>query len=179
MQLDDSQIQQFIENGFLRLDNAFSRKLADEGREVLWRDIGCDPHNPKTWTQPVIRLGGYAQEPFREAVNTPLLHYAFDQLVGEGRWEPRASLGTFPIRFPSPNDPGDAGWHIDASFAEEDSDPNDFFSWRVNVYSKGRRASASAHISIWRTILNPPEKRECHFRNSIFSAAPIGHKLWR
>lgn len=138
MRLDDLQIQQFIDNGFLRLDNAFPRELADAGREILWRDTGCDPDNPQTWTQPVIRLGGYAQEPFREAANTPLLHHAFDRLVGEGGWAPLAGLGTFPIRFPSPDDPGDAGWHIDVSFADETSDPNDFFSWRANVYSKGR-----------------------------------------
>lgn len=138
MSLDHSQIQQFIENGFIRLDNAFPRKLADEGREILWRDTGCDPHNPVTWTQPVIRLGDYGQDPFKEAVNTPQLHEAFDQLAGRGCWEPRMSLGTFPIRFPSSLDPGDAGWHVDVSFANEDSDLNDFFSWRINVYSRGR-----------------------------------------
>lgn len=138
MYLGAIQIQQFIEDGFIRLDGAFPRKLADEGREILWRNTRCDPHDPKTWTQPVVRLGDYGQEPFNQAVNTPQLHNAFDQLVGKGRWEPRASLGTFPIRFPSPDDPGDAGWHVDASFAADGSAPNDFFSWRINVNSKGR-----------------------------------------
>jgi hypothetical protein len=138
MYLGATQIQQFIDDGFIRLEGAFPRRLADEGRAILWRDTECDPHDPQTWTQPVIRLGGYGQEPFKEAVNTPQLHEAFDQLVGKGRWEPRASLGTFPIRFPSPDDPGDAGWHLDASFADEGSDPDDFLSWRVNVHSKGR-----------------------------------------
>jgi phytanoyl-CoA dioxygenase PhyH len=36
---------------------------------------------------------------------------------------------------PSPTDPGDTGWHVDASFGTEDPD---FLSWRVNVTSKGR-----------------------------------------
>lgn len=138
MSLTPTQIQQFIEDGFIRLDNVFPREVADAGRDILWRDTGCDPHDLTTWTKPVIRLNDYAHEPFRQAVNMPLLHAAFDQLVGVGRWEPRNSLGTFPIRFPHPDDPGDAGWHIDASFADERSDPNDFFSWRVNVFSKGR-----------------------------------------
>jgi hypothetical protein len=48
------------------------------------------------------------------------------------------NLGTFPVRFPSPDDPGDAGWHIDVSFATEAADPNDFLAWRANVTSKGR-----------------------------------------
>lgn len=130
--LDQAQVQQFIEDGFIRLDRAFPRTLADEGRELLWRETGCDPCDPHTWTQPVIRLGDYAQAPFRQAVNTPLLHDAFDQLVGAGRWLPRFSLGTFPIRFPSSADPGDTGWHAEASFQGTDN------SWRLNIRSQGR-----------------------------------------
>ena len=53
---------------------------------------------------------------FIEAANTPRLLGAFDQLVGEGRWLPSFGLGTFPIRFPSETDPGDAGWQFDGSF---------------------------------------------------------------
>lgn len=138
MSLTNAQVEQFIADGFIRLDNAFPHEVADAGRAILWRETGCDPHDARTWTKPVIRLNGYADEPFQQAVNTPLLHAAFDQLVGVGRWKPRDGLGTFPIRFPHPDDPGDAGWHIDASFADERADPNDFFSWRVNVFSKGR-----------------------------------------
>src|SRR6266446_6446884 len=66
---------------------------------------------------------------------------AFDQLVGRGRWRPRPNLGSFPVRFPHPDDPGDAGWHVDVSFPGESDDPNeknDFSSWRVNVTSRGR-----------------------------------------
>jgi len=44
-------------------------------------------------------------------------------------------MGTFPVRFPSPDDPGDAGWHVDVSFGWEHPD---FMEWRVNVVSRGR-----------------------------------------
>lgn len=135
-ELSDAEISQFTGQGFLRLEHAFPRELADEGRELLWRATGCEPGNPATWTQAVIRLGFQGQEPFRRAVNTPRLHAAFDQLVGPGRWLPRADLGTFPIRFPSPEAPGDDGWHVDASFPGED--PHSYFSWRMNVASRGR-----------------------------------------
>jgi hypothetical protein len=131
-------VRQFIEEGFVRLDDAFPRSLADEGRAILWRDTGCDPNDRSTWTKPVIRLGDYSQPPFTRAVNTAALHAAFDALAGRGRWLPRGSLGTFPIRFPSPDDPGDAGWHVDASFADAASDPSDYLSWRVNIVSRGR-----------------------------------------
>lgn len=134
--MNSEDIQRFIHDGFVRIDNAFPREVAEEGRKILWRDTGCDPNDRSTWTKPVVRLGGYADPPFLEAANTPVLHKAFDQLVGKGRWFPRNGLGTFPVRFPSEEDPGDTGWHVDASFPGED--PNDFMSYRVNVESKGR-----------------------------------------
>src|SRR5579862_4552135 len=136
--LTDAQIQQFIGEGFVKIEAAFPPDLADKCRSLLWRDTGCDERDPKTWRKPVIRLGMYGQEPFAQAVNTPVLHRAFDQLAGVGRWSPRYDLGTFPIRFPSPDDPGDAGWHVDASFPPESGDIADFLNWRVNITSKGR-----------------------------------------
>jgi hypothetical protein len=130
--LDRAEVDRFIEDGFIRLEQAFPGDVADACRDILWRDTGCDPDDRRTWTQPVIRLGDYAQEPFRHAANTPRLRAAFDQLVGPGRWIPRTSLGTFPVRFPSSGDPGDAGWHAEASFFGDDG------SMRLNLLSRGR-----------------------------------------
>src|SRR6202023_2235824 len=137
--LSDAQIQQFIQDGFVRVDRAFPRELAHEGREIMWRDLPCDRNDPATWTKPVIRLPGYGQEPFRKAVNTPTLHAAFDQIVGIGRWLPRNGLGTFPVRFPHPDDPGDAGWHVDVGFGDGRSRHGLF----VPSLSGARRANAS------------------------------------
>jgi len=134
-QLTPAQIEQFITAGFVRIDHGFSRALADAARTILWSATGCSPDDPTTWTQPVIRLGMFTQAPFVEAANTPRLHAAFDQLVGQGRWLRPAAMGTFPVRFPSAVDPGDAGWHIDVSFG---TDTPDFLSWRANIHSKGR-----------------------------------------
>jgi hypothetical protein len=133
--LTSEQLNRFAKEGFVKIEHAFSRGLADQARAILWNDTGCDPDDRNTWRQPVIRLGMYTQTPFVEAANTPALHEAFDQLVGAGKWLPCMSMGTFPVRFPSANDPGDTGWHIDASFGVEDPD---FLSWRVNSRSKGR-----------------------------------------
>lgn len=133
--LSAAEISSFIRDGFVRLDRAFSRETAAQARAILWRATGCDPDDRSTWTRPVIRLDQFGQAPFREAVNTPILHRAFDQLVGEGRWLPHDTLGTFPLRFPSPDSPGDDGWHIDVSFGYESPD---FMEWRANVTSRGR-----------------------------------------
>lgn len=132
--LSPADIDAFIRDGFVRVDGAFSRDTALAAQAILWQATGCDPHDSSTWTRPVIRLDQFTQDPFREAANSPVLQAAFDQLVGPRRWLPRGGLGTFPIRFPSPDDPGDTGWHIDVSFG----DSPDFLEWRANVFSTGR-----------------------------------------
>jgi len=134
--LSKDQLDQFIQDGFFRIDQAFSSDTAQAVRNILWTDMDCIPDDPATWTKPVIRLGMYTQEPFIEAANTAVLHAAFDQLVGAGKWLPCRSMGTFPVRFPSPDDPGDTGWHVDASFPGPD--PANYLDWRVNVRSRGR-----------------------------------------
>jgi hypothetical protein len=133
--LTAEQRDRFNKEGFVKLERAFPRDLADEARAILWKDTGCDPDDMATWTKPVIRLGMYSQVPFIKAANMQVLHEAFDQLVGAGKWLPCRSMGTFPVRFPSAEDPGDSGWHIDASFGDDDPD---FLSWRVNARSRGR-----------------------------------------
>ena len=135
--LSSAEIDKFINDGFVRIESAFSTEVAAEGRAILWAETGCDPADRSTWTKPVVRLADFAQEPFREAANTPVLRRAFDQLVGEGRWMPRTSLGMFLVRFPHRDDPGDAGWHVDSSFPP-DPPVADYLQWRINVHSRGR-----------------------------------------
>lgn len=137
MRSGEVDVEQFLRDGFVKIEAAFPRAVAAAARSILWRDTGCEENDPATWTKPVIRLGMYGQEPFVRAVNTTILHRGFDRLVGIGRWVPRTDLGTFPIRFPSREDPGDAGWHVDTSFPPEEG-ADDFLDWRVNGRSRGR-----------------------------------------
>ena len=144
--LSDVQVDRFIKDGFVRIDGAFPREIADAGRPALWRATGCDPQDPATWTRPVVRVApendkhGTQPLSFRDAANTPVLHEAFDRLVGPGRWKRRPNVGLFVVRFPSPDDPGDLGWHVDLSFPGETGDPEgrDYSAWRVNVRSQDR-----------------------------------------
>ncbi len=133
--LSNSEIVRFIELGYVKIENAFSEELAAECRSLLWKAIQLNPDEPITWTQPVVWLGEIGQEPFQKAANTPILLQAFQQLAGDN-WLPKTSLGSFPIRFPSKESAGDTGWHVDASFPGEA--PTDYFTWRINVHSKGR-----------------------------------------
>jgi hypothetical protein len=137
--LTTQQIDQFIEEGFVRIDNAFPRAIADAGLPALWQATGYDANDPVTWTRPVVRAWTPLVS-FREAANTPVLHDAFNKLVGPGRWMPRPDVGLFVVRFPSQADPGDLGWHVDLSFPPETGERGggDYSDWRVNVTSRGR-----------------------------------------
>ena len=137
--LTDEQIAGFVRDGYVAVRGAFNADVAAAARDVLWDEIsasGIDRDDPSTWTSPVIRLGEHGEEPFRAAAESPAIREAADQLAGAGKWAPRVSLGTFPVRFPSTDLPGDDGWHIDASFPGDD--PTDYFRWKINVRSKAR-----------------------------------------
>jgi hypothetical protein len=135
--LSQNEIEHFITEGFVCIDNAFSPEIANAAVEILWRDISIKQNNiSNTWPEPVVRLGMYSQKPFIESVNTPKLHAAFSQLIGSNKWVRCESVGTFPVRFPSDKQPSDIGKHVDVSFPGDD--PNNYFEWRVNIKSKGR-----------------------------------------
>ncbi|WUH98716.1 phytanoyl-CoA dioxygenase family protein [Spirillospora sp. NBC_00431] len=131
-------VDSFIEDGFVHLREAFPRGLADDCREIIWRDLGAAPGDPSTWPSPIAARPDHTRPPFVAAANTPRLHAAFDALVGEGRWTPRASLGGFVIRFPSDEPAVVDGWHVDVSFPGPGSSPGDYMTWRANVSSRDR-----------------------------------------
>ena len=102
---------------------------------MIWSELGrhgVTAEDPATWTEPVVRIACPEGGPFAEAGTRPALWEAFDQLIGPGRWWRREGVGgTIPVRFPSLADPGDAGWHIEASYERDGHQ-------RVNVNSRAR-----------------------------------------
>lgn len=134
--LSAEQIDSFISDGCVKIEHAFPEEIADECRAILWKETKCDPQNPGSWTEPVIRIGELGHEPFKKVANTVILHNAFDQLAGKDNWLPRETLGSFPVRFPGKEKATDTGWHVDASFPGEDA--GNYLNWRININSKGR-----------------------------------------
>ncbi|MBB6421362.1 phytanoyl-CoA dioxygenase family protein [Streptomyces sp. AK010] len=147
--LTDDEVEDFVKSGFVKIAGAFSKETADECRERLWRETGKDPEDPRTWTEPVVRIPPINDPPFLESCNTPRLRRAYEQLYGADRWIEPDWPGTFPVRFPHPGRPGDTDWHVDAGWhvdeqwfeALEDGgdigkvDPHGF---RINIKSRGR-----------------------------------------
>lgn len=139
MVLSVDAIERFIHDGFVKLEDAFTRQTAAACRDILWRDLKLSPDRRADWKEPVLRLGMYADAPFREATGSPRLRLALDQLVGAGRWIPPVALGHMVIRFPTPQPPWDDGWHLDASFPPPDDPASlDWFQWRINYRSRDR-----------------------------------------
>jgi hypothetical protein len=117
--MDDTMVEDFLRDGFVKIEGAFPPRVAEDCARLLWQETGYDREDPSTWKDPVVWVGGMAQGPFAAAANSHVLHEAYDLLVGEGRWMPRYSLGSFPLRFPHDDEPDDAGWHIEGSYLPE------------------------------------------------------------
>jgi hypothetical protein len=48
-QLSQEQIDFFINNGWLKLSNCFTKEQADELQSTLWTRLGMDPNDMSTW----------------------------------------------------------------------------------------------------------------------------------
>ena len=133
--LTAEEISAFASDGFVAVRGAVTAGLARECQIVVWGELesqGVLRDDPATWTAPVVRIPCPEGGPFAVAGTAPRLWEAYDQLIGAGRWWRRHGVGgTIPVRFPSQADPGDAGWHIESSYREDDQ-------WRVNVGSRER-----------------------------------------
>ena len=133
--LSQAEIDSFVANGYVAVRDALPADVLQACQDEIWSELGdrgVRREDPSTWRDPVVRINCPESEAFVAAGTQPVLWEAFDQLIGEGRWWRRHGVGgTIPVRFPSQDDPGDAGWHIEASF-EKNGD------WWVNYRSRQR-----------------------------------------
>jgi hypothetical protein len=163
--LEREDVARFIRDGFVRIEGAFSRAAGAECCERIAARGGIDLTDPSSWKQPVARIIGAGDPVFSEVINTPRLHAAYDTLVGPGRWMPRNNIGYVVVRFPNDADPGDAGWHIEASYSVG-GEPG------VNVFSRDRALlillllsdvgndDAPTRVRVGSHLLVPPQLRE-------------------
>lgn len=125
----------FVRDGFVVLRGAVPPSAVEDCRREIDSELrarGLDPDDPSTWTSPVVRFDCPETEAFARAGMQPPLWSTYDQLLGPDRWWRRPGVGgSMPVRFPHPDDPGDAGWHIDGSFAVGGD-------WWVNYSSRTR-----------------------------------------
>jgi hypothetical protein len=131
--VDSVLIESFARDGFVKLPGAVPRGVADACTDLLWEATGLDPHDPSTWAEPVYWVGGMSQPPFVQAMNSMVVLDACEALAGPGRWKPRDSMGSFPLRFPHDDEPDGLGWHVEGSYT-----PAGETSYWTNVRSRDR-----------------------------------------
>jgi hypothetical protein len=61
--LTPTEVQTFIDDGFVKIETAFSTDLARQCRDALWAEMGLSPDHPENWTEPVVRVGFKASTP--------------------------------------------------------------------------------------------------------------------
>lgn len=121
--LDDRDLEQFMEEGYCMLPEAFTREQAGAASDCLWRRMtekaGIQKDRPETWPD------GYDIE---EHLTTPEVVACFsdrlaagvEQLVGPGRWQGERRWGLWPVnlrqRRDRPYDIPSWGWHIDGNW---------------------------------------------------------------
>lgn len=127
--LTESQIEQFIELGYVQLKEAFPRESALAAQEFLWAQLekqGVLKDDPSTWKQPMVHIKEQFDDETFQLCNTERLANAIEDLIGEGRWKERSVYGQderktlwgwWPVNFASGADrPWDVpanGWHWD------------------------------------------------------------------
>lgn len=121
--LTETQIEQFIDRGYVKLEEAFPRTAALAAQDFLWdqlaeRGVQKDVH--ETWTEPMVHLRETYTDPVFQACMTPRLQDAVEDLVGHGRWADRNTeigWGWWPVNFAlgadRPWDVPTGGWHWD------------------------------------------------------------------
>ena len=133
--LSEDETGAFLADGYVAVRGAVPGPVIAACQDMIWAGLagqGVRRDDPATWTAPVVRIPCPEGAPFAAAGTTPVVQDACDQLIGPGRWWRRDGLGgTIPVRFPSEADPGDAGWHIEASYEEGGQ-------WRVSAGSRAR-----------------------------------------
>jgi Phytanoyl-CoA dioxygenase (PhyH) len=133
--LSDKDIAAFIADGYVAVRGAMQPEVARACHDIIWSELesrGVRRDDQSTWTAPVVRVRCPEGGPFVDAGTAPPLREACDQLLWPGRWWRREGVGgSIPVRFPSEEGPGDAGWHIDSGYTAPDG------STRTNVRAPG------------------------------------------
>jgi len=131
--MDSEFIESFMRDGFVTIPGAVPDHVVDACVDLLWKEIGLDRENPSTWAEPICWVGGMSQPPFIQAMHSPAVLEACERLAGPGRWKPRGSMGSFPLRFPHADEPDGLGWHVEGSYKPEGAT-----TWWTNVRSRDR-----------------------------------------
>ena len=94
--LSKNEVEQFMELGWVKVDEAFPREVALEAQQIVWEGVekrGVLQRDKSTWNEEMVQINeNYEHDEFQKC-NTKRLADAIEDLVGEGAWATRAVLG--------------------------------------------------------------------------------------
>jgi len=80
-----TEINQFIQDGYVILRSAFPESLASEGRDFIWQKLEVSEDKPSEWNEKIIHIQeAFSCPPFDKIVNSRIRD-AVDELTGRNR----------------------------------------------------------------------------------------------
>jgi hypothetical protein len=130
----------FARDGYVAVRGAVRADTTAACRELIWASLarrGIRRDDRGSWPAHA-NLDDLSGEPFAAAGMSPALTGAYDALIGPGRWSQPVELGnSVVVRFPREHDRGNAGYHVEGSYAPPGGAGGDRPGW-VNVRSRAR-----------------------------------------
>jgi hypothetical protein len=120
--LTDREVEQFLTKGYVKIEGAFPRKVAEEWTRDCFRRLGYDMADPSSWAETRIHMSGDKYVEVREFA--PRVYDAMCDLAGEDRiqhpirWSDHfiVNLGLRADEPWQPASPDVPGWHKDGDF---------------------------------------------------------------
>ena len=121
--LTESDIDHFIRKGYVKLEGAFPREVAEEWSRDCFHRLGYAMDDPTTWAEPRIHMGG-SKEVDVKGFAPRVYDAVLDLLGGEDRvhlpikWSDHfiVNLGLGADDVWKPAGPDTTGWHKDGDF---------------------------------------------------------------
>jgi hypothetical protein len=78
--LTEEQKQHWLEHGFIKLTNCFSREAAEQFTSSVWTRLGASPDDKSTWPPEKINMPGHTKVSVKDFA--PKAYYAIADIVG-------------------------------------------------------------------------------------------------
>lgn len=128
--LSRDDVAAFETRGHVGIKNAFPPEAALAMQETMWRELyeefGIERDDRSTWRTPAHDLRRSKSDPDQEAMNTPRLVGACNELLDAGTWGPLASWGRVLVTFPE--DTGEP-WTVPTDVWHWDCELDENVSW--------------------------------------------------
>lgn len=182
MIFSDTEIEQFVAEGYLMLRGGFPQAVAAEIREFIWHKIGLWEDCCMMPARPMVLVQKcFSGPPFDQIMNVRL-KAALDELMGADRFVMHEEFGWWQVLLPGT--PGPNKWHIDgASFhhhltSREQGLVTIFFFSDIGAEDGGTRLVTGSHMDIARKLADAePEGIEYLELNKNLPAIDTGKIL--